>query len=58
MKNVMKRKVVIVPTSITLELYGFVKKLSEFDSFLPNSGTELMPNFDLVLNSDELISKP
>ena len=32
-----------------------MKKLSEFDLFIPNSVTKLMLNFDLVLNSGELL---
>ena len=40
---------------LTCGLYEFVKKLSEFYSFMPNSVTELMLNFDSVLNSGELL---
>ena len=40
---------------LTCELYEYVKKLSEFDSFMPNSFTELMVYYDAVLNSVELL---
>ena len=41
---------------LTYELYEFVRKLSEFVSFMPNSVTELMLNFDSVLNCELLYS--
>ena len=46
-----------IPTIFSCELYEFVKKLIELDSFLPNPVTELIANFefDKIENKKKVI---